>query len=147
MRITLSILILALFTGIHAQGKEEEAIKAQAAKFSKYLVAGERDKVVGMYSADAKIFPSDLGILEGEELVNYWNPPGERAWKTTSHKLTPVEIKVWGNEAYDYGYYEGTSSNGESESNWRGKYVVIWLKENGEWKMYLDIWNRIKEEG
>ena len=60
------------------------------------------------------------------------------------HKITPKEIKVVGNEAYDYGYYEGTTlrANG-SESNWKGKYVIIWKKVAGEWKIYLDIWNRI----
>lgn len=138
--------MLALFTGINAQDKEVEAIKSQITQFSKYLMAGERDKVVDMYTSDAKIFPSDTDILEGEELSNYWNPTGERTWITTYHKVTPVEIKVWGNEAYDYGYYEGTSSNGDQSSDWRGKYVIIWKKVEGEWKIYLDIWNRIKND-
>ncbi len=23
----------------------------------------------------------------------------------------------------------------------KGKYVVVWKKQNGNWKMYRDIWN------
>lgn len=146
MRIRLTILMLCLFTIAKAQDEEVASIKFQIVKFSQYLMAGERDKVVGMYTSDAKIFPSNTDILEGEELSNYWNPPGERAWKTTYHKVTPVEIKVLGDEAYDYGYYEGTSTNGDQSSDWKGKYVIIWRKVNGEWKIYLDIWNRIEND-
>ncbi|WP_420318183.1 YybH family protein [Ekhidna sp.] len=147
MRITLTILILIVSIATNAQNKEVEAIKSQATKFSKYLISGDRDKVVAMYTKDAKIFPEDTDILEGKELSNYWNPADkERKWKTTHHKFIPTEIKVWENEAYDFGYYEGTSSYGEQTYNWRGKYVVIWRKVDGVWKIYLDIWNRIKEE-
>lgn len=145
MRIFLFILISSVsFSGI-AQS-EEQQIRDQVTLFSKYLMAGEKEKVVDMYTSDAKIFPNDREILEGEELANYWNPKNSNSsWKTTYHKVTPVEIKVLGNEAYDYGYYEGTSSNGEQTSDWRGKYVIIWRKEGGQWKIYLDIWNRIKD--
>ena len=142
-------LILFLLISVHSifsfAQDEEQQIRAQAEKFSAYLVAGEKEKVVEMYASDAKIFPSNREILGGKELANYWNPPNANpSWKTTAHKLTPLEIKIWGNEAYDYGYYEGTSSNGTQTSNWKGKYVVIWRKEEGVWKMYLDIWNAIK---
>ncbi len=145
MRILLSMLMLTLITQLSAQDKEVGAIKEQVRKFSEFLMNNQRSEVVKMYTADAKIFPNNTDILEGTELSNYWNPPGERSWKTTYHKVTPVEIKVIGNEAYDYGYYEGTSSNGNEESNWKGKYVIVWKKVRGEWKIYLDIWNSIKE--
>ncbi|MEO0584930.1 MAG: nuclear transport factor 2 family protein [Bacteroidota bacterium] len=60
----------------------------------------------------------------------------------TYHKVTPEEIKIIGDEAYDYGYYEGKTKSAErGESSWGGKYVIIWRKVEGEWKIYLDIWN------
>ncbi len=138
--------MLCLFTLAKAQDKEIASIKSQITRFSQYLMEGKRDKVVEMYTSDAKIFPSNTDILEGTELANYWNPPGERTWKTTYHKVTPVEIKVLGDEAYDYGYYEGTSVNDDQSSDWKGKYVIIWKKVNAEWKIYLDIWNRIEND-
>ena len=145
MRIILFLLISGASISVFGQ-TEEEQIKAQAKKFSSYLMSGERAKVVQMYTSDAKIFPNKREILEGVDLARYWNPPNASSnWKTTFHQLTPVEIKVWGNEAYDYGYYQGTSSNGTQSSNWKGKYVVIWRKEGGEWKMFLDIWNEIED--
>lgn len=144
MRIIISILTLFIITQLSAQEEEVEAIKSQVKKFSEYMMSDQRDEVVKMYTADAKIFPNNTDILDGDELEEYWNPEN-RAWKTTYHKVTPVEIKVLGNEAYDYGYYEGKSSNGERTSDWKGKYVIIWKKVDGEWKIYLDIWNSIKD--
>ncbi|WP_436517361.1 nuclear transport factor 2 family protein [Ekhidna sp. To15] len=143
MRIILSILALSFFTVLNAQDKEVEAIKGQVKKFSNYLMTDQRAEVVKMYTDDAKIFPEGTDILEDDGLSNYWNPKN-RSWKTTYHKITPVEIKVIGNEAYDYGYYEGTSTNDDRTSNWKGKYVIIWRKVEREWKIYLDIWNSIK---
>jgi ketosteroid isomerase-like protein len=73
MRITLTILMLSLMIQLNAQEKEITAIKEQVKKFSAYLMNGERDEVVKMYTADAKIFPNNMDILEGEALSNYWN--------------------------------------------------------------------------
>ncbi len=134
----------SLFTGLSAQS-DEELIRQEVRNFSANLMAGEKEKVVAAYTSDAKIFPNNTDILSGDDLKEYWNPATPGNWKTTYHKVTPVEIKLMGDEAYDYGYYEGSSSNGDQTSNWKGKYVIIWRKENGRWKIYLDIWNNIKE--
>lgn len=84
-----------------------------------------------------------MDILGGQEaLKKYWTPkPGSGI---TYHKVTPLEITIFGDTAHDHGYYEGRSlgPNGEP-STWRGKYVIIWKKVDGTWKMYLDIWNRM----
>lgn len=100
---------------------------------------------IGMaYTVDAKIFPNNMDILEGREaIIEYWTLP--EGVQIKYHKITPEEIKVLDNEAYDYGYYEGTTRRSDgTEVSWKGKYVIIWRKIDQEWKMYLDIWNRIK---
>ena len=125
-----------------AQSSEVDAIKFQVKKFSANLMADKRAEVVEMYTEDGKIFPEGTDILEGSGLGNYWNPEN-RSWRISYHKVTPEEIKVLGDEAYDYGYYEGTSTNGSQTSNWKGKYVIVWKKVDGVWKIYLDIWNKI----
>ena len=145
MRIILFLLITSLTLTVSGQS-EEQKILDQAKKFSEYLMTDEKEKVVAMYTADAKIFPGDRDILEGNDLEDYWNPETPSSWQISFHKITHLEVKVWGDEAYDYGYYEGISTNGEQTANWKGKYVIIWRKEGGEWKIYLDIWNRIKSE-
>lgn len=125
--------------------KEIDQILENAKNFSQYVRDSNYKMIGESYTEDAKIFPNNMKILEGKgPILSYWElPDGVR---TVHHKLMPEEIKIMGNEAYDYGYYEGRTkrANGE-ESNWQGKYVVIWRKEEGNWKMYLDIWNGISK--
>ena len=60
------------------------------------------------------------------------------------HKVTQPELKIVQTPASIYGYYEGTSQNAKGENfEFSGKYVIVWKKIKGEWKIYLDIWNRI----
>ena len=112
-------------------------------QFSDYVMAGDYENIGAAYTEDAKIFPNNTDIIEGRaKITSYWKPSGEA--RTVYHKITPSEIKIIGKEAYDYGYYEciTRSANGE-ETSWRGKYVIVWKKIEGDWKIYLDIWNRI----
>ena len=52
-----------------------EDIKERAKMFSQYFVEGNTEALVGMYMDDAKIFPSDLDILDGKDsIMAYWKP-------------------------------------------------------------------------
>ena len=123
--------------------KEIDQILKNAASFSEYIINADYDKIAASYTEDGKIFPNKRKIIEGREKIRaYWVLP--EGVSTVSHKVTASEIKVIGDEAYDYGYYEGaTKSANGSISRWGGKYVIVWKKVNGDWKMYLDIWNSI----
>lgn len=124
--------------------KDIDQILENAKNFSQYVVDADYESIVNSYTADAKIFPNNMKILTGKEaILKYWTLPV--GISTTYHKLMPEEIKIIGDEAYDYGYYEGTTQKADgSESSWKGKYVVIWRREEGVWKMYLDIWNGVR---
>ena len=120
-----------------------DSILKKIENFSQFYMLGDYDNLAKSYSIDGKIFPDRAGIIEGQvEIKNRWVLPQNRT--VTSHIITPVEIQVIGNTAYDYGYYEGETTflNGKI-SRWNGKYVIVWKKENGSWKIYLDIWNRL----
>ena len=126
-------------------GNQDEIAKILQAtqSFSEYVMASDHEMIGSTYTTDAKIFPSDKDIIHGrEEITKYWIQP--EGFRTSYHKISPEEIKVIGDEAYDYGYYEGTSINADGkETSWKGKYVVIWKKVGDDWKIYLDIWNRM----
>lgn len=123
----------------------ETIIRQNIAEFSGNLVAGDIEALLGAYTSDAKIFPNGDDILQGEALRNYWTPAADRKSRTSYHRIMPEEIKILGNEAYDWGYYEGkTLSADGTETYWKGKYVIIWKEvAPGNWKIYLDIWNRV----
>lgn len=150
MKINLLALILLLlscqsfaqtYTG---NQKQIDIILKNIAQFSADVMSGEHKKIGAAYTKNAKIFPNNLDIISGRSAIaKYWKLP--EGVSITYHKVTPSEIKITGKEAYDYGYYEGKTMTKGEESSWKGKYVIIWKKVGKDWKIYLDIWNRIKE--
>lgn len=150
IKTTLTVLTFLVFSSLtYAQNyigekTDIDKILRNIKSFSEHVMASDHAKIGASYTSDAKIFPSNRDIIRGEEAITrYWIQPSGTSVKF--HKITPEEIKINGNEAYDYGYYEGISVNSEGQENsWKGKYVIIWRKVDDDWKIYLDIWNRIQ---
>ena len=122
-----------------------DIIKKNTKAFSQSLMDAEYAKLVSLYSDDGKIFPNNRHIISGKEgLSDYWTLPD--GIKTLYHKVTPSEIHIENEIAYDYGVYEGkTLKKDKTEVSWKGKYVIVWKKVNNDWKIYLDIWNNISD--
>lgn len=123
--------------------RDIEKIEQNAQKFSSYVNSSNYKMIAESYTKDAKIFPQRGKIINGVDgILKYWTLP--EGVKTINHKITPNEITIVEDTAYDYGYYEGTTirPNGD-KSSWEGKYVIVWKRVGDDWKMYLDIWNSI----
>lgn len=120
-----------------------DAILSNVKSFSAAYMSGDYDAMAMAYTEDGKIMPNNTRIISGREDIRArWVLPDSMSIKL--HEIHPEEIKVLGEHAYDYGYYNGITVNPDgSESAWKGKYVIVWQKVDGEWKMYLDIWNSV----
>ncbi|MET2985520.1 YybH family protein [Aureibaculum conchae] len=150
LRIKTVFLLLLLTASVYGQeyvgkGEDVSAILKSSKAFSKAYIDGDIDKLTSFYSKDGKIFPEKSDIIEGYDAIKKrWKLP--KHIKIISHKATPKEINVIDGYAYDYGYYEGSSKNAKNDTTtaFKGKYVIVWKKENQDWKMYLDIWNSLE---
>ena len=120
-----------------------DIIKKNSIAFSEAYMKCDVESLVNLYTDDGKIFPNNQMILAGTaDLKSYWTLP--EGVKTLHHKVTAEEIHIANDIAYDYGYYEGkTLTKDNKESSWKGKYLIVWKKIDGDWKIYLDIWNSI----
>jgi ketosteroid isomerase-like protein len=112
-------------------------------KFSRFYTTENYDSLAASYSFDGVILPPGADIIRGREAIKKrWILPA--GVKVPYHKITPIEINVFDDIAYDIGYYEGkTVKKDASEIEWKGKYLIVWKKEEGDWKIYADAWNRI----
>ena len=124
---------------------DEEQIRAVAKSFSVAYLKQDYEAITKIYTNNAKIFPNNTPIIKGYEAIKKrWS--GSSGYTPIEHEIIPEEIVVLGDTAHDYGIYKGKNKNDDgTEVTYKGKYVVIWKKVGNEWKMYLDIWNRIKE--
>ncbi|NNJ89803.1 MAG: DUF4440 domain-containing protein [Eudoraea sp.] len=122
---------------------ERENLLTTMKEFSKAYMAGDYETIADAYTSDGKIFPTNAPIIEGKEAIKKrWILP--EGTSILNHELQPEEINFLGNYAIDYGYYMGRSKAKDGkEADFKGKYVVVWKKIDAEWKMYLDIWNRV----
>ncbi|MCL6265018.1 YybH family protein [Flagellimonas myxillae] len=127
----------------NGDANEKKLIREASKKFSKAYMAQDFDAMAMLYTENAKLMPLGTPIVEGREAIKSRWISGKDT-KILSHSMDASEINIMGNHAYDYGYYKGTSQKGNNPvSEWKGKYVVVWKKEDGGWKMYIDIWNRL----
>lgn len=120
---------------------DSAAIHELARQFSAAYVRGDAAAMANLYTSDAVIFPERSERITGREAITgHWKlKPGSRV---TRHVVTPTRIVVDGEHAYDYGIFEVAGErDGTAWGPFRGKYVVVWRREKGSWRMQLDIWN------
>lgn len=141
------IILLSLLplVQIWAQENDTEMISKATKSFSRAYMDGDYDALVNHYCEDGKIFPAGVNIIEGRAAIkDRWTL--HEGWKVVEHRFEPEEVKIIQDHAYDYGYYYGTTQKPDgSQISYKGKYVVVWRKEGDNWKIFLDIWNRVEE--
>ncbi|MEW7291078.1 YybH family protein [Aquimarina sp. 2304DJ70-9] len=123
----------------------EKQIRAAAKAFSTSYLEQDYEAIAKSYTVDAKIFPNNTPIISGYQAIKKrWS--GSSGFTPIEHEIIPEEIVILGDTAHDYGIYKGKNKKDDGTIiNYKGKYVVVWKKIDGQWKMYLDIWNRIKD--
>lgn len=139
-------LVVAALSGIpllEAQTavSDSAAIHELGRQFSAAYVRGDVGAMTELYASDAVLFPEQSAPITGREAIRrYWTPdPGRRV---TRHVIIPTQITVDGRHAYDHGTFEiAGARDGTAWGPFRGKYVVVWRREGGSWRMHLDIWN------
>lgn len=133
---------LATTTPAPAQTAAPPDVQAQIAAVNNQLMAalkrGDAAAMAALYSRDAKIYPSHSDVLTGRQVIEqFWR--GSMRDGIRGGKLTATEVEMFGNMAWETGEY--TMTGKEDKIFDRGKYLVIWKKEQGQWRLYRDIWN------
>jgi len=114
------------------------AIEAANAKFSADFAKGDAAALASHYTATGEAFPPNGEIARGHEAIaKVWKGAMDAGIKAI--KLTTVEVASRGDLAYEVGTYAAMDGGGKTLDS--GKYVVIWKREGGEWKLHRDIWN------
>jgi len=132
-----SAAVVLLAGAAHAQDTRaaiEAANKGFLAAYAKHDAAG----VAGFYSTTAEAFPPGADVVKGRAAIQkMWQEVMDSGIAAAELKTT--EVHAEGNFAYEVGAYAMKLKDGTVAD--RGKYVVVWLKEGGQWKLHRDIWN------
>jgi uncharacterized protein (TIGR02246 family) len=123
-----------------ADSGAEAAINEGAVAWQTAWDSGDAAALAAMYSADAIVLAPGAEAAEGREAIQ----AGLQAFMEESGgstiEITPGEIIPVGDDhAIEVGSFVETAADGSHKDH--GKYVAVWAKVDGSWKIVRDIWN------
>jgi uncharacterized protein (TIGR02246 family) len=114
-----------------------EAIIAANANFIAVFRAADAGAVADCYTNDAQLLPANSEPVSGRTAIEgFWR--GVMGMGIASVKLETVEVEGQGDLAVEVGRYTLAGADGGALDN--GKYVVVWHRDAGTWKLHRDIW-------
>ena len=98
---------------------------------------GDLDGLASLYTVDAMALPPDGPIVKGRENI-------KQMWGSVAQQLGLKEVRLntlnfeqEGNTGHEVGEATLTLSGGTAVV----KFVVVWKKVDGQWRLHRDIWN------
>lgn len=116
-----------------------EAEIAQAnRKLEQALANSDAGAMASLYTKDGVCLPPDGGMAKGHDAIAaMWGGAIEQMGLKTV-KLDTVDLEVTGDVACEIGEATLGLADGSQPV---AKYVVVWKREDGAWKLHRDIWN------
>jgi len=114
------------------------AIKAANKVLASTIKVGDPKAAAACYTKTAKLLPANAPLQKGHAAIQrFWR--GAMDMGIRGLTLRTVDIEVHGTTANELGAYTLKDIKGNKLDT--GKYVVIWKKEGGAWKLHWDIFN------
>jgi uncharacterized protein (TIGR02246 family) len=132
--------LILILSGLGAAGRGDprEGIEAANAKFAAAYSRGDAAALAAMYTERGQLFPPNEKIIEGRAAIEkFWKAAMDSGIKTVELKTT--EVEGLGESAVEMGSYTLYGKDGAAMD--RGKYLVLWKRVDGAWKLHRDCWN------
>jgi uncharacterized protein (TIGR02246 family) len=133
-------LVIIVLAGLSAPAVAQKAeIEAANAKWVEFFNKGDFAGLASLYTDDAAAFPPGAAMVRGKAAIaTMWQGMAEQV---SDPKLTTLEVKRLGHLAVrEIGTFS-LKTKGPAPKEVTGKYVVVWEKVRGRWKLAADIWN------
>jgi uncharacterized protein (TIGR02246 family) len=133
-------LVFAFMIALVAPAVAQKAkIEAVNAKWAELFNKGDFEGVAQLYTVDAIAFPPGSAMVRGRAAIGrMWKGMAEQV---SNPKVTTLEVKrLSPSAAREIGTFSLTTK-GPSPKEVSGKYLVVWERVQGEWKLAADIWN------
>lgn len=115
-----------------------DGIDASNAAFAAAAAKGDAAAVAALYTEDAMIMPAAEPNVSGKAaILKYWQ--GALSHGVSGVKFTTREVYGRGATATEVGEYLISDKTGKQLD--RGKYIVIWRRTEGKWKLHRDMYS------
>jgi uncharacterized protein (TIGR02246 family) len=135
--VVIAALTVCLVQPAHAEDFES-AIEAANAQFSAAAAKGDGVGLAALYAADGQVLPAGGDVIRGRDAIQkFWQ--GALDSGIAGVGLKTLEVFAQGPTATEVGQYELTDKTGKVLDH--GKYIVIWKREGGHWKLLRDMFS------
>jgi ketosteroid isomerase-like protein len=113
-----------------------DTIDAANRRFEELFNAGKLDELVGLYTSEGKLLPSDKNKYEGHENIKKFWQGARDAGVGDLHLTTGTVLEAGGDRLIETSSYQHSLD--------RGNYQVIWKRSDegkDEWQLDIDIFN------
>jgi uncharacterized protein (TIGR02246 family) len=121
---------------------DEAAIRALDVDWVNAVAAKDAAATAAFYTMDGAIMPAGSPMAEGPDAIAaVWQSLFDLPGFSLTFEPTLIEIGAAGDVAYDIGTYALAFDGDQGPVQDNGKYVVVWKKVDGVWKVRADIFN------
>ncbi len=122
------------------------SVSAQIKEISAKWVAAFKQRdfamIEALYASDGLLLPSNSPPIEGPKaIVEVWKSWAELPNVEVVFGVNRIEASSSGDMAYDYGWYTFAFDTDDGRFEDEGKYIVVWKRVDGAWKIAADILN------
>jgi uncharacterized protein (TIGR02246 family) len=138
-----NVLVITFLIALVAPAVAQKAqIEAVNAKWVELFNKGDFEGIAQLYTVDAIAFPPGSAMVRGKAAIGeMWKRMAEQAGNP---KVTTLEVKQLGPAAArEIGTFS-LATKGTPPKEISGKYLVLWERVRGQWKLAADIWNDSK---
>src|SRR5215831_11928861 len=149
MRVVLALLAVALVSGCsssvrHADlAADEKAIRELAARWQQALLARDAATQAAMFAEDGMSYHDGQEPLVGPAAILEWEKKAVTRHPKAKITSTTTELRIAaaGDMAIQAGEGQLTDlgENGEDHTVRKQRFVTVWKKVNGQWKVAHDI--------
>ena len=141
-----ALLAISLFATAYAADERSAAqstFRAGTTEWAAAYNAGEPERIVALYADDAIVMPPDTPSVSGHAAVRAYLvkdiASSRKAGLTLSIADDDADADASGNVGWHTGTFKLVGSSGETVGT--GKFVEIWERQAGKWRLIRDIWN------
>lgn len=116
-------------------------IKAAHRAFAEAAVRHDLDAIASVFASDAIIMPPDAEMVQGRDaILQHWK--GAFDGGLSGLEINPTSIEIIGEVAIEIGHATlSMAPAGAAATVTNVKYVEIWKKVRGKWRVFRGMWN------
>lgn len=116
----------------------EAAVRALSRQFEEQFKRGDVAAMAAQYSPEGLVMPPNSdAIRDATDIAAMWDEAIQAGVKELGLRIS--DVCGSGDYRTETGTYEMLDAHHHLVD--KGKYLAVWRRENGQWKVFRDIWN------